>query len=208
MRKSFSSRSLFGVAAALLLVLGVACSDSNSDGNRNASGGGCSTRFGCALKPTNFQVRNDSDVAITLEADQFDDVLESDQSSLTITVPAHSTSPASPVHLGDDGLRSDDNSYVRGGYRGWWTWTIVTDASRTTARVGLSMNDDSSIGEQLYEGWSQVGPGQATTQSSEFTPVTLNSQEGTPTWSALGSYHEVLGDAAPVMTWTFAPPPA
>ena len=120
---------LAGVALTLLLALGVAACGGSSDTSdnagtdtanedlvRTAGSADCPARFGCAKTPVSFQVRNDSDMTIELYASDIINVRQADRLSLTMTVPARSTSETKPVYLGDDGLESRDG-YVRGGYR-------------------------------------------------------------------------------------------
>lgn len=207
---------LFGAVLAFGAALGIAgCGSGSTEPSavdRSAASSDCPARFGCAETPVVFQVRNDSDEAIELRADSIHNVRGADRLSLTMTVPARSTSEAKPVYLGDDGLESSDG-YVRGGYRGSWTWEIVSASQPPTlAQVNLGANeafgDFKDLG--IYEGWSQVGWPVAKWESSQ-EPVTLmavqgEAPNGTPTWRAVGSYVESWDEgAAPSLTWTFSP---
>lgn len=201
--------------APAVLVIGLtagitACGDS-SDGqaasDRSASSADCPARFGCATTPVSFVVRNDSDTAITLTASEFINVRDADRLSLTMTVPARSTSETKPVYLGDDGLESYGGVYVRGGYEGQWTWEIRTEGSTTTARVGLIANEDFEFGLDIFEGWAQIGQPLPTFESA-YDPVTLSNGGGTATWTAVGSNVDSWDENRPEpFSWTFSPAP-
>ena len=200
------SRSLLALVAVGSLTVGAAaCSSPKDDSARMASSTDCPARFGCAQSPAMFTVINNSDVAITLSARNFNNVQDADRTVLTFTVPARSTSPVKGVRLGDEGLQSE-SGYIRGGYRGWWIWDVQTDTSRSPARASLAVNEDFELGLGLFEGWSQVGPANGTTWESTSRPVVLNSTVGVPTWSAVGSFVESYDESArPVMSWAFTP---
>lgn len=200
---------MVGALLAISLLLGAsACSSNSTDTaaeDRTAAASDCPARFGCAKTPTSFQVRNDTDEAIELVASSFTNVREADRLSLTMTVPARSTSETKPVYLGDDGLEGVSGTYVRGGYRGQWTWEIRTATSSTSARVALASNEDFDLGVGVFEGWSHIGQ-PLPEWASAYEPVVLTAADGSPTWNAVGSFIDSLGGDRPTMTWTFSPP--
>lgn len=198
-------RRLIGlVALALVAVVSAACSDSDPDSTRAASIADCPARFGCAKFAARFQVINDTDSPITLEAKDIINVLGKDRASLNLTVPARSTSATLSVVLGDDGLQSRDG-YIPGRSEGEWLWTIRSGASTTEAAVELAATDDSSIGIQLFEGRAHIGYPVAT-WGSAYDPVELASTSGVKSFTAVGSTSPEFMRTMPVSTWTFSPP--
>ena len=204
-----------GVAAlalALTLTFGAtACGDasttSEATGDREARSADCPARFGCAKTPVSFQVRNDSDTTIEFYASEFFNVRDADRLSLTMTVPARSTSETKAVYLGDDGLESQ-SGYVRGGSRGSWAWEIRTASSRTFARVNLGANEEFEFNVfDIFEGWSEIGQPTPDWRST-YDPVVLldASEQGKPSWQAVGSWQESWDEGRPTMSWTFSAP--
>lgn len=195
------------VTVSVLMVGAAACSSSNTDtsADRGASGSGCDTRFGCAKEAALFQVRNTSDVDLTLRARNIVDVQDSDRAGLALVVPARSTSPVVSVHLGDDGLIGS-TGVVPGGFRGGWTWSVESNGSVSQAFVELSLNWDYDMGLGSFDGWSEVGAALPLHYSSQTTPVALRQIIGAMKWTAVGSFVESWDEAnEPVMSWTFAP---
>lgn len=163
-RDRFSSstrrlRFVPAVVAASALVLGAAAcggSDSDSDTARTASSADCPARFGCAKTAAEFQVVNNTDTELRLEARTIGNVSNANRPSLTLTVPARSSSAKQAVFLGDDGFQPE-SGYVPGWTEGEWIWTIRSGSSTTEARVELAFSDDFSTGLQFVQARSLIG---------------------------------------------------
>ena len=198
------------VVLAALMIGAAACSDSDSgsdngsDTARTASSTDCPARFGCAKTASGFQVVNNTDVEISLEASAIVNVRSADRPSLSFSVPARTTSAKQLVILGDDGFESD-RGYIPGRTEGAWTWTIRSGPSITEARIELAFSDDSSIGIRLFEARSHIGQPVAT-WGSAYDPVSLISTTGVKTFTAIGSRTEDFTETRPVSSWTFSAP--
>jgi hypothetical protein len=205
-RFSSSTRRLRSVPALVVasaLVLGAAaCGGSDSDTARTASSADCPARFGCAKTAAEFQVVNNTDTEIRLEASAIVNVSNANRPSLSFSVPARSSSAKQSVILGDDGFQSE-SGYIPGRTEGEWIWTIRSGSSTTEARVELAFSDDMSTGLQFFEARSLIGQPLATWGSS-YEAVSLTSTTGVKTMAAMGSRTDDFTQSRPVSSWTFS----